>query len=142
MIDCIGIYLLPFFVPVCSATIRLVYWVLRSVCVSASVAPSLIIMIALLGLLKRYRNPPRVKRLTRIIRPTIAVLLGVMTIEFFGDSYMEIGWIHTVIVIIASYVLLEKRRGWLLRFFVSTYCRLCLVAILIYLKYNKRQIIS
>lgn len=113
-----------------------------SIGVFASVASSLIMMIALLGLLKRYRNPPRVKRLTKIIRPTIAVLLGVMTIEFFGDSYMEIGWIHTVILIIASYVLLEKRRGWFLRFFVSIYCLFYLLAITIYLKYNKRQIIS
>lgn len=80
-----------------------------SIGVFASVAPSLIMMIALLGLLMRYRDSPKVKRLTKIIRPTIAVLLGVMTVEFFDDSYMEIGWIHTVILVIAGYVLLEKR---------------------------------
>lgn len=74
----------------------------------AAVAPSLIMLIALLGLLFKYKESPRVKKLTQIIRPTIAVLLGVMTYEFFFDSYMQAGWIHTVILIIVGYVLLER----------------------------------
>ncbi|GGB46772.1 putative transporter YwrA [Lentibacillus populi] len=75
----------------------------------ASVAPSLIMMIALLGLLLKYKDSPKVKRLTKIVRPTIAVLLGVMTYEFFFDSYTEIGWIHTAILVASGYILLEKR---------------------------------
>lgn len=75
----------------------------------ASVAPSMIMMIALLGLLLKYKESPKVKKLTKIVRPTIAVLLGVMTYEFFFDSYTEIGWIHTAILVIGGYILLEKR---------------------------------
>ncbi|HEX6593088.1 MAG TPA: chromate transporter [Bacillota bacterium] len=78
--------------------------------VFASVAPSLVMMIALLGLLMKYKHSPQVKKLTQIIRPTIAVLLGVMTYNFFRDSYVEIGWIHTLIIVVPSYILLEKRR--------------------------------
>ncbi|MEW9675683.1 chromate transporter [Lentibacillus sp. L22] len=80
-----------------------------SVGVFASVAPSMVMMIALLGLLMRYKESPKVKRLTKIIRPTIAVLLAVMTVEFFHNSYVEIGWVHMIILIVAGYILLEKR---------------------------------
>ena len=75
----------------------------------ASVAPSLILLIALLGLLMKYKDSPQIKKLTQIVRPTIAVLLGVMTFDFFKDSYIEVGWVHTGILIIAGYILLEKR---------------------------------
>lgn len=76
----------------------------------ASVAPSLILLIALLGILLKFKNSPRVKKLTQIIRPTIAVLLGVMTVEFFFDSYIDVGMIHTLILIIAGYFFLEVKR--------------------------------
>lgn len=75
----------------------------------ASVAPSLLLMIALLGLLLKFKDSPKVKRLTQVVRPTIAVLLGVMTYDFFFDSYSQIGWLHTGILIVGGYVLLERR---------------------------------
>jgi len=78
--------------------------------VFASVAPSLIMMIALIGLLLKFKDSPKIKKLTKIIRPTIAVLLGVMTYSFFMDSYSQAGWIHTVILIGLSYILLEYRK--------------------------------
>jgi len=76
----------------------------------ASVAPSLILLIVLLGILLKFKDSPRVKKLTHIIRPTIAVLLGVMTIEFFFDSYIDVGVIHTILLIIAGYYFLEVKR--------------------------------
>lgn len=76
----------------------------------ASVAPSMIMMLALLGLLLKYKDSPKVKTLTQIVRPTIAVLLGVMTYEFFKDSYVQIGWLHTAVLIIGGYILLEKKK--------------------------------
>ncbi|MBM7600901.1 chromate transporter [Virgibacillus halotolerans] len=75
----------------------------------ASVAPSLIMMIALLGLLLKFKDSPKVKRLTQIVRPTIAVLLGVMTYDFFFDSYTQVGWLHTGVLIVCGYFLLEKK---------------------------------
>lgn len=75
----------------------------------ATVAPSIMLLIVLLGILMKYKDSPKVQMLTKIVRPTIAVLLGMMTYDFFVDSYDTVGIIHTVILVVAGYVLLEKR---------------------------------
>lgn len=76
----------------------------------ASVAPSLIMMIALIGLFLRFKDSPKIKKLTKIVRPTIAILLGFMTYNFFLDSYLQVGWNHTILLIIISYFLLEIKK--------------------------------
>jgi len=74
----------------------------------ATVAPSLLIMIGLLGILYKFKESPKVKRMTNYIRPTIAVLLGVMAYRFFVESYQDTGMLHTVILTGASLLLLQK----------------------------------
>ncbi|MEH7302945.1 chromate transporter [Neobacillus drentensis] len=74
----------------------------------ATVAPSLLLMIVLLGLLYKYKDSPKVKRMTNYIRPTIAVMLGVMAFSFFSTSYSDTGVLQTVILIGVSFFLLEK----------------------------------
>ncbi|QFT90907.1 putative chromate transport protein [Bacillus sp. THAF10] len=76
--------------------------------VFATVAPSLILMIALMSVLYKFRDSPKVKRMSNYVRPTIALLLGVMAYRFFAESYQASGTIQTVILIVASYLLLEK----------------------------------
>ncbi|PLR96835.1 chromate transporter [Bacillus sp. T33-2] len=76
--------------------------------VFATVAPSLILMITLLGLLMKFKESPRVKRLTIVVRPVIAVLLGIMAYDFFFTSYVESGLLQTISIGAASYVLMEK----------------------------------
>jgi chromate transporter len=78
------------------------------IAVFATVAPSLIIMIALLGLLFRYKDSPKVKRITLFVRPVIAILLGLMAWRFFSESYVGIGLLHTVIIGLVSYLLIER----------------------------------
>ncbi|WP_438315127.1 chromate transporter [Sporosarcina sp. FA9] len=78
--------------------------------VFATVAPSLILMIALLSLLMKYKDSPRVKKMTALVKPTIAVLLGVMTVGFLVNSYTGIGMTQTIIIAAISYILLEKRK--------------------------------
>ncbi|HLS07665.1 chromate transporter [Lentibacillus sp.] len=78
------------------------------VAVFATVAPSLILMILLLGILYKYKDSPKVKRLTLYVRPVIAILLGLMAWRFFADSYEGIGIWQTAFLIVASYVLLER----------------------------------
>ncbi|MGE7918873.1 chromate transporter [Viridibacillus sp. NPDC093762] len=78
------------------------------VAVFATVAPSLILMIALLSVLMKYKESPYVKNLTKYIRPIIAVLLLVMTFDFAKNAWLSIGWISTLIIMIGSYLLLEK----------------------------------
>lgn len=56
----------------------------------ATVAPSLLLMISLLGLLLRFKNSPQVKRMTQLVRPAIAVLLGMLTVNFFRAQFRKI----------------------------------------------------
>ncbi|WP_449355776.1 chromate transporter [Virgibacillus natechei] len=76
--------------------------------VFAAVAPSLIIMILLFGFLLKYKESPKVKRLTLYVRPVIAILLGVMAWSFFQESYVDIGFWQTAIIVVVSYLLLER----------------------------------
>lgn len=76
--------------------------------VFAAVAPSLILMITLLGLLLKYKESPRVKRMTTYIRPVIAVLLGIMTYDFFFSSYEGVGIWQTLFIGIVSFLLMER----------------------------------
>lgn len=76
----------------------------------ATIAPSMILMIALLGLLMKHKESPKVKRMTELVRPAIAVMLGVITYNFFFDSFQHAGLIHTVIIGAVSLFLLEVRK--------------------------------
>ncbi|HLS10291.1 chromate transporter [Lentibacillus sp.] len=78
------------------------------VAVFATVAPSLILMIMLLGILYKYKDSPKVKRLTLYVRPVIAILLGLMAWGFFVDSFEGIGIWQTALLISTSYLLLER----------------------------------
>lgn len=72
-----------------------------------AVAPSMILMLILLGLLLKYKNSPRVQRLTQYVRPAIAVLLGLMTYDFFFHAYEGSGLFHTLVLSILSLISLE-----------------------------------
>ncbi|WP_251551916.1 chromate transporter [Neobacillus muris] len=76
--------------------------------VFATVAPSLILMITLLSLLMKYKESPRVKNMTTVVRPVIAVLLGVMTYDFIFQSYQDFGIWQTLFIGAVSYILMEK----------------------------------
>ncbi|QTN00437.1 chromate transporter [Sediminibacillus dalangtanensis] len=76
--------------------------------VFATVAPSLLLMIVLLSILNKFKDSPRVKKMTALIRPTIAVLLGIMAFSFFHTSYQDTGIWQTIFLIAASFLLLEK----------------------------------
>ncbi|WP_090234185.1 chromate transporter [Lentibacillus halodurans] len=78
------------------------------VAILATVAPSLILMILLMGILYKYKDSPKVKRLTLYVRPVIAILLGLMAWRFFVDSYEGIGIWQTAFLIGVSYLLLER----------------------------------
>ena len=74
----------------------------------ATVAPSLILMVLMMAILLKYKDEPEVKNLTKVIRPVIAILLAFMTIQFAQQSVEGIGIVYTVIVMVVSFVLLEK----------------------------------
>ncbi len=80
------------------------------VAVFAAVAPSLILMLTLMGILYKFRTSPQVKRMTLYVKPTIAVLLGVMAFQSFYDSYLQIGIGHILFLGIGSYLLMQKMK--------------------------------
>jgi len=81
-----------------------------AVALFATVAPSMIMMITLLSILLKYKHSPQVRKMTQLVRPAIAVLLGIMTVSFFVNSISVegAGYIHTIIIGVASLFLLEK----------------------------------
>ncbi|UOR13980.1 chromate transporter [Halobacillus amylolyticus] len=78
--------------------------------VFATVAPSLIIMVFLLGLLYKYKDSPKVQRMTLYVRPAIAILLGLIAYRFFAESQAQIGWIQMLLIAGSSYLLIERMK--------------------------------
>jgi len=76
--------------------------------VVATVAPSAILMVILMGLLKRHKDSPQVKRLTRYIRPTIAVLMLDIAVRSLVLGWEGAGVLHMLILSGASLFLLVK----------------------------------
>jgi chromate transporter len=74
----------------------------------ATVAPSLLAMVLLLGLLLRFKDSPKVKRMTALVKPTIAVLMGVLSWQLLSSAWQKTGMIHTLILLAAGFLLLEK----------------------------------
>ena len=78
------------------------------VALAATVIPTLVAMILLLNLLNKFKDSPKVKRMTALIRPTIAVLLAVLAYQFFETSYFDAGIVHTIILVVLSFIFLER----------------------------------
>lgn len=81
-----------------------------TVALFATVAPSMILMLLLLGILMKHRESEKVKRLTNYVHPAIAVMLGVMTINFFTHANEDIGIWQTLFIGITSLMLMERWR--------------------------------
>jgi chromate transporter len=74
----------------------------------ASVAPSIILMLILMAFLLKHKDKPQVKGISSIVRPVIAVLLGVMTFQFAQDAVLSLGAVYTILMLAGSYLALEK----------------------------------
>ncbi|WP_338448575.1 chromate transporter [Niallia oryzisoli] len=74
----------------------------------ATVAPSLILMVLLLSLIYRYKDSPRVKRLSKVVLPAVAILMGTLTFDFFHEAYSSNGLWETIFIAILTLLLLEK----------------------------------
>ncbi len=74
----------------------------------ASIAPSLGAMIFLLSLLYKFKDSPQVKRMTSVIRPTLAIMLGILAYQFFFSSWEGMGIVHTLIIMVAGGLMLER----------------------------------
>ena len=78
------------------------------VAVTATVMPSLMLMVFLAGLLYRLKGTKKFETLTTLIRPVIAILLGIIAYNFFSNAFADSGSLHTIILIVASFLMLTK----------------------------------
>ncbi|WP_031545325.1 chromate transporter [Salinicoccus luteus] len=78
------------------------------VAVTATVMPSLMLMVFLAGLLYRLKGTKKFETLTTLIRPVIAILLGIIAYDFFSNAFTDSGSLHTIILIVASFFMLTK----------------------------------
>lgn len=77
------------------------------IAISASVLPSLLLMIFLAGLLYKLKGTNKFTTLTLLIRPVIAILLGVIVVDFLFSSLDVSGTFHTIFLIVLSFILLQ-----------------------------------
>ena len=85
-------------------------WQGATVALFAAIAPTLLMMIALLGILMKYKNSVYVKNLTAYIRPIIGVLFVLITVEFVMDAIKASNILFTVMLMVISFVLLQKMK--------------------------------
>jgi chromate transporter len=76
------------------------------VAVFATVAPSLLLMIAALGVVYRYRNSAQVKRMSQWVRPVIVVMMAMLVLSFFRESLSASGALHTLLLGVAAAIAL------------------------------------
>nr|WP_300309137.1 chromate transporter [Halomonas sp.] len=81
-----------------------------AVAIFATVAPSLILMIAALGVLYRYRDSVKVKSMSQWVRPVVMILMAYLTWNFLEESLTTSGFIHTMIIAAVAALLLMKTR--------------------------------
>ncbi|MFM1651105.1 chromate transporter [Brevibacillus sp. B_LB10_24] len=76
----------------------------------ATVAPTAVAMILLLGFMNVFQKAPQVKAMTQSVRSIVAVMLGILAYQFIQGSIEQIGWVHTLILAAAAFFLLENRK--------------------------------
>ncbi|SDH15755.1 chromate transporter [Alteribacillus persepolensis] len=76
----------------------------------ATVAPSAIAVIILFKFASMFKDSLQIKFMTRSVQPVIAILLGVLALQFFYTSFEDSGIIHLLLLSVVSYFSLEKFR--------------------------------
>lgn len=66
--------------------------------IMATVLPTVILMIALIGVLSSYRDSPIVQGMTRAVAPVVGVMLLMLAYTFFKQSQIGIGWTATLVL--------------------------------------------
>lgn len=70
----------------------------------ATVLPTVILMIVLLGSLNQFKDLNFVKGMTNGVVPIVAVMLAVMTWDFLKKSEKSLGWGIGGIILVASFI--------------------------------------
>lgn len=73
----------------------------------ATIFPSVLLMIVLVGILNKYKESPRVNRLSTFVLPAIAVLMGQLAVDFFQTAISSTKMSIVIIGVIISYLLMD-----------------------------------
>jgi chromate transporter len=71
----------------------------------ATVLPTVLLMISLIGVLSVFRDSPIVRGMTAAIAPVVGVMLLTLTYSFFKQSKNGIGWKATLLLGLVSIIL-------------------------------------
>ncbi|WP_419878561.1 chromate transporter [Brevibacillus centrosporus] len=74
----------------------------------ATIAPTAIAMVILYKFLHLFKNSPQVSAMTQIVRPIVAVLLGILAFQFFASAYEATGIWQTAALTAIGLLTLEK----------------------------------
>jgi chromate transporter len=77
------------------------------VSLAAVVLPTVVLMIALLGMLARFQDQRWVRGMTQAVLPVVGVLMAQLTWSFMKNAQKGLGWTISLILVGLSFVLME-----------------------------------
>lgn len=77
------------------------------IALAASVVPTVVLMIILLGILQKYKDLEWVNSMSAAVVPVVGVMLAVMTWDFFQKSGQALGIGRAILFTVIAIVLLE-----------------------------------
>jgi chromate transporter len=73
----------------------------------ATVLPTVLLMILLIGFLHSFRDSPIVRGMTQAVTPVVGVMLATLAYGFFKQSKSTLGWTATIILGLVSLITFE-----------------------------------
>lgn len=73
----------------------------------ASVLPTSLMMILLIGILQKYKDIPWVKNMSASVVPVVAVMLGILSWDFIKKSGDTLGWKKALTMLVTAGILME-----------------------------------
>lgn len=73
----------------------------------ASVIPTSLMMIMLIGILQAYKDIPWVKNMSASVVPVVAVMLGILAWDFIKKSGDTLGWKKALTMMVTAGILME-----------------------------------
>lgn len=70
----------------------------------ATVMPTVLIMIALIGFISSFRDSPIVQGMTEAVMPVVGVMMATLTYSFVKQSQQGLGWKQSIILLIITII--------------------------------------
>jgi chromate transporter len=87
----------------------------------ATVLPTVILMIVLIGFLAAFRDSKIVQGMTQAVSPVVGVMLATLAYDFFKQSKKNLGWTKACVlslISVAAFVLLNIHPALIITFFM------------------------